>query len=66
MQLAAVLPGLLFLSYYFLLPESVRWLVQRGRHREAREVVARVARGNGRGVLGEEELQQYRSHPTTT
>merc|ERR1719209_2246304 len=58
--------ALLFLSYYFLLPESVRWLVQRGRHREAREVVARVARGNGRGVLGEEELQQYRAPLAST
>lgn len=63
-QLAAVLPGFLFLSYYFLLPESVRWLVQAGRHREARAVVARVARGNGRPPLGEGELQQYRCpHP---
>ena len=66
-QLAAVLPGFLFLSYYFLLPESVRWLVQAGRHREARAVVARVARGNGRPPLGEGELQQYRCpHPPST
>ena len=49
-QLANLAPGLLFLSYYFFLPESVRWLVTRGRTQEAKEIIRRAARENKKEV----------------
>lgn len=41
-------PSILFLSYYFCLEESVRWLLSRGRKRQAANVIFRGAAMNGR------------------
>jgi len=60
LQLAAVAPGILFLSYFFLLPKSVRWLVQKGRHREAHAAIVKVAKGNSKDEIAQGELQLYR------
>ena len=60
LQLAAVAPGILFLSYFFLLPKSVRWLVQKGRHREAHAAIVKVAKGNSKEEIAQGELQLYR------
>ena len=43
-------PALLFTFYWWLAPESVRWLVARGRAEEARALIARAARRNNRVV----------------
>ena len=40
-------PALLFLAYWWVAPESVRWLVARGRNTEARNLIHRAARRNG-------------------
>ena len=53
-------PGILFLSYFFLLPKSVRWLVQKGRHREAHAAIVKVAKGNSKEEIAQGELQLYR------
>ncbi|KAF6024790.1 hypothetical protein EB796_016902 [Bugula neritina] len=49
-QLAISLPTLLFISYYWLLPESARWLLVKGRNAEAEQVIVNVAKTNGKVV----------------
>ncbi|XP_012934953.1 organic cation transporter protein [Aplysia californica] len=39
-------PTVLLLSYFFLVPESPRWLVSRGRYEEARVILQKVAKMN--------------------
>ncbi|XP_068633910.1 organic cation transporter protein-like isoform X2 [Battus philenor] len=46
-QLAISLPSVLFLSYYFLLPESPRWLLTIGKAKEAAIVMEKAAKRNG-------------------
>ncbi|KAJ0183341.1 hypothetical protein K1T71_001317 [Dendrolimus kikuchii] len=46
-QLAISLPSVLFLSYYFLLPESPRWLLTAGKAEEAAKILETVAKRNG-------------------
>ncbi|XP_067007242.1 organic cation transporter protein [Anabrus simplex] len=40
-------PSVLFLSYYWLLPESVRWLMAKGKMEEAQKIVHKAAKING-------------------
>ncbi|XP_045449762.1 organic cation transporter protein-like [Melitaea cinxia] len=47
-QLAISLPSILFLSYYFLLPESPRWLMTAGRVEDTLTILKRIAKRNGR------------------
>ncbi|XP_073955116.1 organic cation transporter protein-like isoform X1 [Choristoneura fumiferana] len=47
-QLAISLPSIIFLSYYFLLPESPRWLLTTGRTDEAVKIMTVAAKRNGR------------------
>uniref|UniRef100_A0A2A4K9Y1 Major facilitator superfamily (MFS) profile domain-containing protein n=1 Tax=Heliothis virescens TaxID=7102 RepID=A0A2A4K9Y1_HELVI len=51
-QLAISLPSVLFLSYYFLLPESPRWLLTAGRTEEAVKIMEVAAKRNGRPTEG--------------
>ncbi|XP_013149716.1 PREDICTED: organic cation transporter protein-like isoform X1 [Papilio polytes] len=46
-QLAISLPSVLFLSYYFLLPESPRWLITAGKAKEAAVIMETAAKRNG-------------------
>ena len=46
---------LLSLLFYSFTPESVRWLLKKGRVSEAREILKKVARINGK-EMPEEEL----------
>ncbi|GBP53925.1 Organic cation transporter protein [Eumeta japonica] len=46
-------PSLLFFVYYFLLYESIRWLLSKGRRREAARVLQRAAAVNGRTISKE-------------
>lgn len=43
-QLAISLPSVLFLSYYFLLPESPRWLITAGKAKEAAVIMETAAK----------------------
>ncbi|CAH2982624.1 unnamed protein product [Chilo suppressalis] len=45
-QLAISLPSVLFLSYYFLLPESPRWLLTAGKTEEAAKIMEIAAKRN--------------------
>ncbi|XP_071448529.1 organic cation transporter protein-like [Hetaerina americana] len=47
-QLAISLPSILLLSYWWLIPESPRWLLAMGRHKEANKVLTEAAKTNGR------------------
>lgn len=47
LQIALTLPGLLFLCYYWFIPESARWLLSKRRKDEAIVILERAARENG-------------------
>jgi len=49
-------PGVLFVSGWFFIPESVRWLLKKGRESEARTIFSNVARLNGK-EMPEEALE---------
>ncbi|XP_043236316.1 organic cation transporter protein-like [Amphibalanus amphitrite] len=46
LQLALSLPGLLFVSFYWLVPESPRWLLSKGRVSEARDILEQICKFN--------------------
>lgn len=46
LQIAITLPGLLFMSYYWIVPESARWLLSKGRKDEAFVIIEKAARVN--------------------
>ncbi|XP_042890135.1 organic cation transporter protein-like [Penaeus japonicus] len=56
LQAALTTPALLLVVFYFLLPESPRWLILGGRHKQALEVLQRAARLNGRTLPSDEQL----------
>ncbi|XP_050086267.1 organic cation transporter protein-like [Anopheles aquasalis] len=47
LQIALTLPGVLFLCYWWFIPESARWLLSNGRPTEAINLIERAARSNG-------------------
>ncbi|KAG8223524.1 hypothetical protein J437_LFUL002574 [Ladona fulva] len=47
-QLAISLPSILFLSYWWLVPESPRWLLAVGHHKETEKLLDSAAKTNGR------------------
>ena len=49
-QVLAYLPILLLVGLYWVVPESVRWLLSNGRVEEAKEIIERAARENGKKV----------------
>ncbi|EDW67543.1 organic cation transporter-like protein [Drosophila virilis] len=46
LQIGLTLPGLLFMCYYWIIPESVRWLLSKGRKADAIQVIQKAARFN--------------------
>nr|AFY98627.1 organic cation transporter [Drosophila melanogaster] len=46
LQIAITLPGLLFLCYYWIIPESARWLLMKGRKDEAFVIIEKAAKEN--------------------
>uniref|UniRef100_A0A4W3H4Q2 Solute carrier family 22 member 3 n=1 Tax=Callorhinchus milii TaxID=7868 RepID=A0A4W3H4Q2_CALMI len=48
LQLAATIPNFLFLSYYWLIPESPRWMLTRRKNAEAMKVLQTMAKRNGK------------------
>ncbi|XP_037789627.1 organic cation transporter protein-like [Penaeus monodon] len=56
LQAALTTPALVLVVFYFLLPESPRWLILKGRHKEALEVLHRAARLNGRTLPPDQQV----------
>lgn len=50
-------PSLLFLLYIYLLPESIRWLLSKGRKDEAVEIIMKAAETN-KVTLSDETMRQ--------
>ncbi|XP_058450277.1 organic cation transporter protein [Malaya genurostris] len=46
LQIALTLPGIVFLSYWWFIPESSRWLISNNRPTEAIELIKKVAKSN--------------------
>lgn len=46
-QLAISIPPIFLISYYWVIPESPRWLLAVGRNTEAAEILSKAARKNG-------------------
>lgn len=63
-QIAITLPGLLFMCYYWFIPESARWLLSKGRNDEAIQIIEAVAKENKvqipkevlKGIIDEQAL----------
>jgi len=47
LQIALTLPCVLFLSYWWVVPESVRWQISEGKYEDAKEQIYKVAKVNG-------------------
>ncbi|KAM8945320.1 solute carrier family 22 member 2 [Pelodytes ibericus] len=50
LQLAITLPNFVFLSYYWCVPESPRWLISQNRKPEAKVIIENIAKKNGKMV----------------
>lgn len=59
LTLAIYLPQLITISFYWLISESVRWYLSKGRYEEAEIVLKNVARVNKK-QLSEKSLQELR------
>ncbi|CAL4083607.1 unnamed protein product, partial [Meganyctiphanes norvegica] len=59
LQLTLGCTSAILLLYYWLLPESPRWLMSKGRPNEALDVLKRVASGNKRKLPKDEEMLNY-------
>lgn len=57
LQLIVSVPPLLFIGYYWIVPESVRWLLARKDYSKARKLIKKAAQVNGI-ELSEQTLQQ--------
>jgi OCT family organic cation transporter-like MFS transporter 4/5 len=53
LQIVLAAPAIIFIPYWWFMPESVRWLIRKGRHEEARKQVEKVARVNGKADANE-------------
>lgn len=57
LQITMTLPAVLFIPYYWVIPESSRWLISKGRAAEAKVVLEKAAKVNKKEVSEEMILQ---------
>lgn len=50
LQIAITLPGIVFMCYYWIIPESARWLLSKNRKEDAIKIVKNVAKENNANV----------------
>ncbi|GLV48574.1 uncharacterized protein CBL_06013 [Carabus blaptoides fortunei] len=60
LQLLVAAPSIVFVAYYWLIPESVRWLLAKQKGNRAKEIVCRAAKMNG-VTLSESLLSSFES-----
>ena len=56
LQLAISIPCVALVSYYWFVPESPRWLVAKGRYKEALKILKKGAETNNNTLPSDEEL----------
>ncbi|XP_037794722.1 organic cation transporter protein-like isoform X2 [Penaeus monodon] len=66
LELCISVPTVVLLLYYWLLPESPRWLMQQGRHEEALKILEKAAKVNGGKLPEKEELELLMSKMTVS
>ncbi|XP_071133728.1 organic cation transporter protein-like [Mytilus edulis] len=64
-EFAITLPVILFLPYYWLLPESIRWLLSKNQKEKAQEIIRKVAKIN-KVEIKEEMLEEMTSEQNNT
>ncbi|XP_060567474.1 organic cation transporter protein-like isoform X4 [Ruditapes philippinarum] len=47
LQLALAIPTFLLFAYFWIIPESPRWLISKGRYEEANKIIQKCAKVNG-------------------
>ncbi|XP_060851479.1 organic cation transporter protein isoform X2 [Rhopalosiphum padi] len=62
-QLAITLPSLFFFTYWWIIPESPRWLLAVGKEKQARKILTTGASRNNRKLDGEFEKSLMNSQP---
>jgi len=62
--LVASAPTLLFLSYYFILPESIRWLIVKKKFHKAEKEIANLAKWNKVEVPTQQDLLAFQKEDT--
>ncbi|XP_013173238.1 PREDICTED: organic cation transporter protein-like [Papilio xuthus] len=65
LQLSLSLPGCFLLLLWFVLPESPRWLIGRGRIQEAKEIIVKAAKFNNRAIPDDIDKMLLLSKPET-
>ena len=59
-KLVCALPAIVFISYYYFLPESVRWLLIKKKYSKAEAGIKMIAAGNKVEMPSREEIAQYK------
>lgn len=55
-------PGFILIAFFWLTPESVRWLLAKGRHEDVKEILRKAAAENN-VVLSEDKLKSLEYQP---
>ncbi|XP_001944985.1 organic cation transporter protein [Acyrthosiphon pisum] len=56
-QLAITIPTLFYTTYYWFIPESVRWLLANGKQEKAVKILQKVCRVNGVDISGKDIIE---------